>query len=615
MKKKLLIISGILVVLTLLFLVFQAMSASDSNAPSPKPGPEKQLRDYPAFEGENHDEPPDIRVEQLPDGSRIEYGSYHGKMSPEVEAEMKKLVEKQKQKILQTIPTGTQSDASLRISPYRQSAWSSITSPFLGIQELHAYARGWNTVRAAGSADTIVFETVSAPQTTVDHLRSLFANRIFYWTDRDLTALDRIRVVDSQDTLGGAYGLWTHAKNIQPDGTFTDLVGMIWIWKDGPIEQALIHEYGHHYTNYWGAHRSNGGVLDPVFAPWPVNVAGNYYQLRPLRDGCHCASFYIDPSTNQPVCPYGNRVWEIIAEDYRMTATAFNSGHFFSDSACMSVSGTVGTPDIPGTAAYMAALPLAGGAIVATPAQPYPTTTAAPPRCLAVQHCTRGNTILQDMCGNCAGQGCTPGYTCQDLTYTCTTYQQKVYGTDVLYSVPCPLLSPTPRPLGAADDIGIQASYFPRVPFVACYDRGGVCTFQDTCLKFSGTAFEKNATICPTSEGCCTFPNAIPIVRGQTECERDGGVCTSIPAACTLQGGTSVAGKGCSSHCCQFPLNPNSYENQEYRDIMQRVQEGRMSSLAVTAWLENACRTPRLQNVYCDPNIEGDCERMLCVPR
>ncbi len=125
MKKKLFIISGILVVLTLVVLVFRAMNASDSNGISLAPGPEKQLRDYPAFEGENHDEPPDIRIEQLPDGSRIEYGSYHGKMSPEVEAEMKKLVEKQKKKILQAIPTRTQSDASVRMSPYHRSAWSS----------------------------------------------------------------------------------------------------------------------------------------------------------------------------------------------------------------------------------------------------------------------------------------------------------------------------------------------------------------------------------------------------------------------------------------------------------------------------------------------------------
>lgn len=591
MRKKLLIIGAIIFVVLLIFLVIR-MATSGTKTPSPAPGPVKQLKDLPAIEGENNNEPPDIRIEQLPDGSRIEYGSYHGRMTPEIEAAMKELVEKEKKK--------KQPRSHLIYPP----APSSLTSVF------------FPKIFAAGPADSIVFETVSAPQSMVDYLRSLFTNRIFFWTDRDLAALDRIRIADSQTTLGGAYGLWTFVKHINPDGSFGELRGMIWIWKDGPIEQALIHEYGHHYTNFWGAHRTNGAVLDPTFAPWPVNATGDYYQVRPLRDGCHCASLSMDPVTNTPLCPYGNRIWEILAEDYRLTATAFNTGHYFADGTCLpGTSGIVEQPNVPNTAAYMAALPLSGGAIVATPAQAFPTPTGAPPQCLAVQHCTRGGTIQQNTCGACTGSGCTPGYICPDLTYTCEAYQQKVFGSDVLYTIPCPLLSPTPRPLNAGSDVGILASYFPRVPFVACYDRGGVCTFQDTCLKFTGTAFEKNSTVCPTSEGCCIFPNPVPIVRGQIECDRDGGVCTSIPAACTLQGGNPIAGKGCTTHCCMFPSNPNSYANQQYTDIMQRVKDGRMSSMAVTAWLENACRTPRLQNVYCNPNIEGDCERLQCVPR
>lgn len=607
-----LIVGGIVFVVFLIVLVVRAVNRSGDGTVTPTPTPAKQLLDYPSFEGEGVNEPPDIRVERLPDGSRIEYGSYHGRMTPEREAALKELVEKEKKKLqLQTNPTGPQSDASNTILNVVRPKE---VFPIVSLLEM---TKGLPSVYAAGLSDAIVFEVVTAPQSMVDHLRSLFAARLFYWTDRDLLALDRIHLADSQDTLGGAYGLWDFVRSYNADGSFRDLKGMIWIWKDGPIEQALIHEYGHHYTNYWGAKRTNGAVLYPTFAAWPSNIAGDYYQLRPLRDGCHCASFDVDPVTNQPVCPYDNKVWEILAEDYRATATAFNTGHVFANNNCLpGTSGLIGQPDVPNMAAYMAALPLdPGGAVVATPAVPYPTPTGPPPMCLAVQHCTRGNTVQVETCGDCQGARCLPGYTCLDLTYTCTTYQQKIYGNDVLYPVPCIQLSPTPPPLGAGSDVGINASYFPRIPFVACYDRGGVCTFQDTCLKFSGTTFEKNTTICPTSEGCCIFPNPVPIVRGQIECERDAGVCTSIPAACTMQGGTPVAGKGCTTHCCMFPSNPTSYANRQYRDIMQRVQEGRMSSMAVTAWLENACRTPRLQNVYCDPNIEGDCERIQCTPR
>ena len=66
MKKRLFIIGAIVFVIILIVLVIRAGRRSQTAIPTPSLPPEKQLKDFQNIEGDNHDEPPDIRDAEMP---------------------------------------------------------------------------------------------------------------------------------------------------------------------------------------------------------------------------------------------------------------------------------------------------------------------------------------------------------------------------------------------------------------------------------------------------------------------------------------------------------------------------------------------------------------------
>jgi hypothetical protein len=73
----------------------------------------------------------------------------------------------------------------------------------------------------------------------------------------------------------------------------------------------------------------------------------------------------------------------------------------------------------------------------------------------------------------------------------------------------------------------------------------------------------------------------------------------------------SEDGLGCPDICCKFTNVPEAYRNLDYRRIITAFRNGEIGSLAVSLWLESACRVPGMQILTCNP-LDGSCDRIEC---
>lgn len=206
--------------------------------------------------------------------------------------------------------------------------------------------------RAASLVDDLVIENQSVSHgALVEYFRELFRNHAWYWTESDLRDLGKIIIVENKSDIG-TKGLYDWTEKYATNGKLMRWIGIIYIWGGGPAGEALAHEYGHHYTSYWAAMRTNGGWNDH----WPVDAAGDYYKLRPLPAACSCET--------ASSCSYRLDPWEIIAEDFRTLVPVdpilSSKPHFSISTTCPGTSMKVGTPDPAGTLSYLRTLPLSG---------------------------------------------------------------------------------------------------------------------------------------------------------------------------------------------------------------------------------------------------------------
>lgn len=205
---------------------------------------------------------------------------------------------------------------------------------------------------AAGSAadDLIIEDPSGSYPEYVTYLRNLFYQHAWPWTEDDLGDIYKIIIVKDQRDMGGALGLYDNAKVYDASGKLTRWVGIIYIWGGAAVGKVLAHEYGHHFTSYWAAMRTNGAWYNH----WPADSAGDYYTLRPLPAQCSCES--------DTGCEYHLNIWEIIAEDFRTTVTTDpalkSTSHLSANEPCPGTTMTVGYPNPVGVPAYLRALPL-----------------------------------------------------------------------------------------------------------------------------------------------------------------------------------------------------------------------------------------------------------------
>jgi hypothetical protein len=259
-------------------------------------------------------EPPsqttDIRKEQLQDGSTVEFGTHNGPLTPERLKELRSIVTTKPQ--------------------------SSLPSSFSFI----------HTAQAADIVDSIVVDNQSQMAPNIDaQIKDLFRTRKFIWTEADLSRLSKIIIVQRKEDLGGALGVYDYVLIRGRKGAFKDWKGIIYLWAQTDLGVTLSHEYGHHFTNFWAAHRTQGTWGNV----WPADEAGNYYTLRPMPAVCSC---------NTDACPYQLRIWEILAEDFRATVSEFPDGHIFAEYMCSDGSRKVGLPNNVEVGAYLRALPI-----------------------------------------------------------------------------------------------------------------------------------------------------------------------------------------------------------------------------------------------------------------